>query len=308
MLRTAVVGTGSMGRNHVRILSALAGSDLVGIFDGDANTAAALAAEHGTEACASLEELLGRQPEAVVLAVPTTLHREIGERLFDAGCHVLVEKPIAGNLGDADALIAAAGNAGRILHVGHVEFFNPAVQALLSLEESARFVEVERLSTFSPRSLDVDVILDLMIHDLQLLHALDGTPIREIRATGIHVLSPKIDIANARLEFESGLVANVTASRVSATPARNLRVFGHQRYVSIDYREQEIKGYQLSDAGGGRQIVPIPVTVERREPLLGELEAFLAACRGEDARAVDGAAGREALATALALVEEIASH
>ncbi len=192
-----------------------------------------------------------------------------------------------------------------MLAVGHVEFYNPAVQALLAVGTAPRFVEVQRLGVFSPRSLDVDVILDLMIHDLQILHALDPSPVAEVRATGIAVLSPRIDIANVRIELASGGVANLTASRVSSERVRKLRAFLPNRYYSLDYQAQEIKGYRLEETGTQRRILPDDLPVERAEPLKRELEAFLAACRGEEAPRVDGVRGRQALATALAIVEAI---
>ncbi|NJL29410.1 MAG: Gfo/Idh/MocA family oxidoreductase, partial [Thermoanaerobaculia bacterium] len=274
------------------------------IYDQRPEVAAALAAEHGTHSCSSLEELLGLA-EVVVLAVPTYAHARIGVRILEQGLHLLVEKPMAATLEEADQLVAAARARNRVLGVGHVEFYNPAVQALMSRGEPPRFIEVQRLSAFTPRSLDVDVVLDLMIHDLQILHALDPSPVTEIRATGIDVLSSRIDIANARIELASGLVANITASRVSAEGVRKLRVFQPNHYFSIDYRQQEIKGFGLKEAGEQRLILPEEIKVHRCEPLRAELEAFLAACRGEKVRYVDGVEGRRALATALAVVRSI---
>lgn len=301
-LRIGVVGTGALGRHHVRILAELPGADLVGIYDQRPEVAAELAQKHGTESCASLEELAERV-EAVVLAVPTFAHAQLGCELLGRGIHLMVEKPMASTLEEADRLLAAAGD--RVLAVGHVEFYNPAVQALLGLGEPARFVEVQRLSPFTPRSLDVDVLLDLMIHDLQILHALDPSPVAEIRATGIEVLSPKIDIASARVELRSGLVANLTASRVSAETARKLRVYLRSRYVSVDYREQDVKGFGLREEGDKRLIVPVEMPVRPVEPLRAELEAFVAACRGEAVRYVTGEEGRRALETALGVREAI---
>lgn len=298
-LRAGVVGTGSLGRHHVRILAELPEAELAGVYDLRPEVASALAAEHGTTACGSLDELLERV-EAVVVAAPTVVHKEIGCRVLERGLHLMVEKPIARDLEEADALLAAAGG-GQVLAVGHVEFYNPAVQALLALGETPRFLDVERLASFTPRSLDIDVLLDLMIHDLQVLHALDPSPLAEVRATGVAVLSDRIDIANARLELASGLVANVTASRVSIEPTRHLRFFGHRRYVSVDYRAQEIKSFGLEEEGGERRILPHEFTIERVEPLKAELRAFLAACRGDDVAYVDGAQGRRALETAFAV-------
>lgn len=301
-IRIGVVGTGSLGRHHVRILASTDEADLVGIFDLRPDVADALAEQHGTTSCRSLDELLGKA-EAVVVAVPTTEHRTVGCRALERGLHVLVEKPIAKDLDEADALLEAAGD--KVLAVGHVEFYNPAVRAFLALGETPRFVVAERLSKFTPRSLDVDVLLDLMIHDVQIVHAMDPSPIREVRATGVEVLSDRIDIANARIELASGLVASLTASRVSAEPVRKLRIFGHHRYCSIDYRDQEIKGFGLDDGGAERRIRPLEVSVDPVEPLQAELAAFLAACRGEDVAYADGGDARRALETALAVRQAI---
>jgi predicted dehydrogenase len=301
-IRAGVFGTGSMGRNHVRLLSSLPGAELVGVYDPKPEAAEAAAREHGARVFQNLEDLAG-EIEAAVVAAPTVAHADMGCTLLDRGLHVLIEKPLAASLEEADRLLASAGD--RVLAVGHVEFFNPAVQALLSVGTAPRFVEIQRLGVFSPRSLDVDVILDLMIHDLQILHALDPSPVAEVRATGIAVLSPRIDIANVRVELASGCVANLTASRVSSERARKLRAFLPNRYYSLDYQAQEIKGYRLEGDGGERRILPDDLPVERSEPLKRELEAFLAACRGENAPRVDGVQGRRALETALAVVEAI---
>jgi predicted dehydrogenase len=291
-----------MGRNHVRLLSALPRAELVGVYDPRPEAAEAAARDHGARVFPRLEDLAG-EIEAAVVAAPTVAHAEMGCALLDRGLHVLIEKPLAASLEEADRLLASAG--GRVLAVGHIEFFNPAVQALLAVGSPPRFVEVQRLGVFSPRSLDVDVILDLMIHDLQILHALDPSPVAEIRATGIAVLSSRIDIANVRVELASGAVANLTASRVSSERTRKLRVFLPNRYYSLDYQAQEIKGYRLEGEGEARRILPDDLAVERAEPLRRELEAFLAACRGEPAPRVAGAQGRRALATALEVVEAI---
>lgn len=306
-LRAGVFGIGALGRHHTRLLAALPEAELVGIYDVRREVAEAVGAEHGARIFDSAEALAG-EIEVAVLAIPTVQHADVGCRLLERGIHLMVEKPMAATLEEADRLLAAARSGSgpeRVVAVGHVEFFNPAVQALLSVRAPARFVEVQRLSQFTPRSLDVDVILDLMIHDLQILHALDPSPVAEVRATGIEVLSPRVDIANARVALESGLVATLTASRVSAERVRKLRVFFPSAYYSLDYREQEIKGYGLGEAEGRRSIVEIELPFERAEPLKRELEAFLAACRGEETPLVDGDQGRRALATALAVTEAI---
>ncbi|MGH9379215.1 MAG: Gfo/Idh/MocA family protein [Thermoanaerobaculia bacterium] len=303
-VRVGVVGTGGLGQHHARILAELPRAEMVGVFDQRQEVAREVAARHGLEVHDSLE-CLAAASEALVLAIPTVAHTEVGCPLLERGLHLLVEKPMAASLEGADRLREAAARGGGVLAVGHVEFYNPAVQALLALGASPRFVEVQRLGVFSPRSLDVDVVLDLMIHDLQILQALDGTPVAEIRATGVPVLSDRADIANVRLAFESGCVANLTASRVSSERVRKLRVFLASRYLSIDYQAQEVKGYRLEEAGGQRSIVPADIEVEKQEPLRAELEAFLAACRGEAVSLVGGDGGRAALATALAVMEQI---
>jgi len=312
--RLGVMGVGAMGRNHVRVLAALPGAELVGVYDPRREVAEAVAAEHGTRVFASAEGLAAAV-DAMVLAVPTVLHGELGCDLLGRGLHVLVEKPLAASLEEADRLLAASAAAGRVLAVGHTEFFNPAVQALLALGVPPRFVEVQRLAVFTARSLDVDVVLDLMIHDLQILHALDGAPVREVRATGIPVLSPRTDIANVRLELASGCVANLTASRVSAERVRKLRTFLPSRYYSLDYVAQEIHGYRLEELPTGRRIVPDNLELTRDEPLRRELAGFVGAAGeaagavgaagGAPAQVVDGPAGRQALATALAVAAAI---
>jgi len=302
-LAVGVVGAGSMGRNHIRILGDLAEARLAGICDARAEVAAAVAAERGGVPVFTDLDDLAAACEAVVVAVPTVEHAAVGCRLLAAGKHLLVEKPLAPNLAEADRLLEAAARADRVLAVGHVEFHNPAVGALLAAVARPGFVEIQRLSTPTLRSLDVDVVLDLMIHDLQILHALDASPVSEIRATGIPVLSPRIDIANVRIELESGCVANLTASRVSGEKVRKLRVFSPNHYYSLDYMDQEIKGYRLEGEGEERRILPDDLPVARDEPLRRELLAFLATCRGESPPHVPGEAGRRALATALAVVE-----
>ena len=317
VVRAGVFGTGALGRHHTRILTELDEAELVGVFDPRPEAARAMAEAHGARIFDSVEALAGEIDVAVV-ASPTVTHAELGCRLLERGVHVMVEKPIASSLAEADRLIETAAAHDRVLAVGHVEFYNPAVQALLALGASVRFVEAQRLAMFTPRSLDVDVVLDLMIHDLQILHALDPSPVVEVRATGIEVLSPRIDIANARIALGSGCVANVTASRVSNERVRKLRLFGHRRYFSLDYQEQEVKGYRLETGAaargmgsgtsalpGGREILRDDLPVERAEPLRRELQAFLGACRGEAVRHVSGEEGRRALETALAVVTAI---
>ena len=304
-MRIGVVGTGALGRHHVRILAADPAAELVGIFDTDRKVAERVGNEFGAEVFDDLDSL-AEGLEAAVVAVPTVDHCEVGCNLLERGIHVLVEKPIASTLEEADRLVAAAGD--RVLAVGHVEYFNPAVQRLMGVEGQAGFVEIHRLAVFTPRSLDIDVVLDLMIHDLQILHALDDSPVSEVRATGISVLSSRIDIANARVALESGCVANITASRVSSQKVRKLRVFfPDQGYYSVDYQGQEVQGFRLQVGDESRNIIPDPLLVEKREPLKEELGAFLARCRGEDSALVDGRQGRRALKTAFRVLEAISA-
>ncbi len=289
----------------MRILAEDPAAELVGVFDTDHAAAERVAQEFGARVFGDLDSLVG-ELEAAVVAVPTVDHCEVGCDLLHRSVHVLVEKPLASSLEEADRLVAAAGD--RVLAVGHVEYFNPAVQRLLQVDGQAGFVEIHRLAMFTPRSLDIDVVLDLMIHDLQILHALDSSPVSEVRATGISVLSERIDIANARVALESGCVANITASRVSSQKVRKLRVFlPEQGYYSVDYQEQEVKGFRLEVGDSGRNIVPEPMRVDKNEPLKLELGAFLARCRGEDAALVDGQQGRRALKTAFEVLEAISA-
>ncbi len=239
--------------------------------------------------------------------LPPLSHAEVGCQILARGRHLLVEKPIAPSLADADALLDAAGD--RQLAVGHVEFFNPAIQTLLASDIGRPgFVEVHRLAVFSHRSLDIDVVLDLMIHDLQILHALDASAVVDLRATGVNVLSERADIANARIELASGCVANLTASRVSAERIRKLRIFAPPNYFSVDYHEQQINGVALDDSGPERRFVPSRLEVEPGDSLERELTAFIGSIRGEQVIQVDGRRGRRALETALAVAEAMAEH
>ena len=285
-VRVGVFGTGVMGGHHVRLLSEIPGAELVGIFDAEPEVARSVAAQYGSRVFDSSESLAS-EIEAAVVAAPTSAHRELGGELLGRGIHVLMEKPLAGTLEEADALVSAAGNL--VLAVGHVEFHNPAVETVLSQGMKPGFVEVHRLGVFSPRSLDIDVVLDLMIHDLQILHSLDPSPVVALHAVGINVLTPKVDIANVRLELESGCVANLTASRVSAEKIRKFRVFSGEGYLAVDYSQQEVRGFRLEQRGAEREIVRADLEVVNQEPLRKELESFIAACRGDTvARIVSG--------------------
>ena len=237
-IRVAVAGCGEFGRNHARVYREMESAELVGVFDKDPARAATFAQEFHTTAFHQLEEMRGKV-DAASVAVPTIAHAEVGCQLMEMGIDVLVEKPMAKDLADADALLASAKKFSRILQVGHVERFNPAVLAVEPILNRPLFFEVHRLGVFTPRSLDVDVIYDLMIHDLDILLALVGEPVIEVKAVGIPVLSDKVDIAHARLEFAGGAVANVTASRVSTERVRKVRFFQQHEYISLDYARRD---------------------------------------------------------------------
>jgi predicted dehydrogenase len=300
-ITAAVVGTGHLGRHHVRLLAAMDGVRFIGAYDSDSERLQEITREHEVTALASIEAAC--EADAVVVATPTVSHHEVAARMLDAGCHVLVEKPITATVEEANDLVAKAEEAGKVLAVGHVEYHNPAVQAALGLAEGVRYLESQRLSPFTARSVDVDVILDLMIHDLQITLAVAGEEPSEIRAVGVPVLTDKVDLCHAWVEFPGGLVANLTASRVSAERIRKLRLFARESYFSIDYAEQSVSSAQLVRGPDGAEIAPRLVPVEKDEPLKAELEAFVGACRGECTAIVDGRTGAAALAAAITVRE-----
>lgn len=306
-VRVGVVGVGDFGRNHVRVLRDLVGAELVGIHDADAERARQIAAEFGTQAFSDVAHL-AEQIDAACVAVPTNLHARISSQLLERGVDVLVEKPIATSVMEADRLIADAQSAGRILQVGHLERFNPAVVAVQKIVTRPLFFEVHRLGIFSPRSLDVDVVYDVMIHDLDILLSLLNSPARDIQAVGIPVLTDKVDIAHARIEFESGAVANVTASRVSTERVRKLRFFQAREYVSIDYTRQDVTRIRVVGEGSQPAIDFEKLPTEPEEPLKAELRSFLAAVRERKAPLVDGEAGRRALDLASRVMTGIIEH
>jgi predicted dehydrogenase len=306
-LRLAVVGVGHLGRHHARVASSLAGFRVVGVHDHHPGRAAEVAGEFSLPVLSDFDEV-AREAEAVVVATPTVTHAEVSRFFLDRGLHVLVEKPMTANLAEADDLVARARKASRVLQVGHVERYNPAIEAALSLVVSPRFIEVHRLGVFTARSLDVDVVLDLMIHDLQIVSAFVGRPVREIRAAGVPVLTPKLDIANARLEFDGGCVANLTASRVSAEKVRKCRVFAPSIYVSIDMQAQSVSAVRLVREGRWAEILPVPVPVSREEPLARELADFRRAVVDGTRPLVSGEDGRDALALAERVVAAVEIH
>ena len=302
-LRVGVVGVGELGSRHARVYAEISEVELVGVCDLDPERVDASARTHAVRAFRDFRDLIP-EIEAASVAVPTADHHDVTSAILEAGVHVLVEKPIASSLAEARAMIELSRRKGLRLAVGHTERYNPAVEAVLSLGSDPRFIEVHRLGSFSPRSLDIDVVLDLMIHDIDVILSLVDSEVFEIRAAGIPVLSRKADIANVRIEFVNGCVANMTASRVSTEASRKLRFFQPHDYVSIDYAAQE--GYRLSLRGG--RIHKEKLNPMSQEPLRVELEAFVGAVESRSAPLVDGAAGLRALEVGLAVNREIEEH
>ena len=304
-LRVAVIGVGHLGRHHARILSTLEGAQLVAVVDTNAERAAAAAASTGATARADFREIIG-DVDAVTVAVPTERHRDVALPFLERGVAVLVEKPMARSLFEADDLVAAARASGATLAVGHTERYNPAVAAVLPLVTSPRFIEVHRLGAFPDRSLDIDVVFDLMIHDLDIILALVRSEVESIEAVGVPVLTSKYDIANARLRFASGCIANVTASRISKERVRKIRFFQPDAYLSIDYAAQEVEGWRLVRRDGARPAIEGgPLPVERDEPLRRELADFVRAVREKRPPLVDGNAGRRALELATRVADKM---
>jgi predicted dehydrogenase len=317
-VRVGVVGTGALGFHHARLLRDLPGARLVGFCDKRPERAASVAAELGVQAFATLDELLD-EVEALTVVVPTPAHHAVAAAALERGIHVLIEKPIAATIEEADELLAIARRTGAIIQTGHVERFNRAVRAALPYVDRPRFIESDRLAPFNPRGSDVAVVLDLMIHDIDLVRTFVGGGVASVSAVGVPVLTPFVDIANARISFESGAVANITASRVSRERMRKLRIFQASGYLSLDLAAGSGEFYRLRrdvdlealvrDAQGAQALESfvdrITLDAPDGEPLKLELENFLAAIRGRDDVAVSGDDGREALAVALTIVHEI---
>jgi predicted dehydrogenase len=310
-----VIGAGGLGVHHVRILRDLAGDRFAGFVDENPARAVEVAAQYGVRAFPSLDALL-EEVEAVSVVVPTTAHHAVASAALARGRHVFIEKPLTATLAEADALIALASRAGVVLQVGHVERFNRAVRAAMPVIEQPRFLESDRLAPFSPRGADVAVVLDLMIHDLDLVHTLVGAPVADVQAIGVPVLTPQLDIANARLTFANGAVANITASRVSRERLRKLRIFQQSGYLSLDLAAGTGEYFRLRRDLDPRQLARAPRALEEfvervpleapeGEPLALELAQFLDAIAGRAPVAVTGQEGRDALAAALRIVAAV---
>ena len=302
--RVAVVGVGEFGRNHVRVIRESSRAELAAVVDTNGVRASEAAAASGCASFTNVRELAGKV-DAAVVAVPTSAHADIGCALMEAGIDVLVEKPIAADLRAADRLIQAAEVNSRILQVGHLERFNPAVMALEKVARLPLFFEIHRLSVFSPRSLDVDVVLDLMIHDVDIVLSLAWAEPEEIRAAGISILSGKVDIANVRLQFPNGCVANLTASRISTEKVRKLRLFQPNQYLSLDYARQDLAVFSVS---GGRQIGFEQAPVTKGEPLKLQFDAFLDSVANRNSPKSSGPTARRTLSAALAIIDKIKEH
>jgi predicted dehydrogenase len=316
--RVGVIGAGALGFHHARILREVAGAEMAGIYDASPERAAAVSAELGVRAFPTREALLAAV-DAAVIAVPTTSHGDVALAALDAGVHLLIEKPIAASVEEADAIVAKAEANGLVVATGHVERFNGALRAVDQYLEDPRFVESHRLAPFGPRGTDVAVVLDLMIHDIDLLLGLVRRPVETVDAVGVGVLTGNVDIANARLVFEGGAVANITASRVSMERMRKIRFFQQSGYVSLDLAKGTGEFLRLRKGAtmpeGDVSLLSLMSIVERielkgdgTEPLRAELQAWVAAVRGEGPLVVSGRDGRDALAVALRIMEKIEDH
>ena len=297
-LKVAVVGVGHLGQHHARIAAASPHAELVAVVDPGEARGREIAAQHGTRWVAGLTEILP-EVDAVQIAAPTGLHHALGLEALQAGKHLLMEKPLAASLAEAEALLAALKlNPGLVAAVGHLERFNPAVKALRDRKFSPRFLEAVRVSPFPMRSLEVDVVMDVMIHDLDLLRALVGRPVTEVEAVGVPVLTPHADLVNARLKFEGGAFATVTASRVAQKKERTLRAFADKAYAKLDFAAQKLELLRLVMGPEGPTIANEAADIEEGEPLKLEIEAFHRACLGEEGETVTWDEGLEAMRVA----------
>ena len=301
-IKCGVAGVGYLGKHHARIYDSLDGCELVGILEPDDEAAEKACGDYGCLRFSKLEEL-AEACEAISVVCPTDKHAEVALPLIRNGCHLLIEKPLCVSVEEAESMLGAAKESGSILQVGHIEHYNPVMAFLEEKVERPRYLTVERLAPFQPRGTEVGVVLDLMIHDIGIVMALIASPIRSVDAIGVRVLSPTEDIANARLVFENGCVANLSASRVSEKKAREIRVFQDSGYLSLDFMNQ--KGHLIRKANGGLEKNEVPV--EKGEPLALELNAFIGCVREASTPKTDGAFGKSALEVALSVSRQIQS-
>jgi predicted dehydrogenase len=304
-IRIAVVGVGHLGKHHARLLAGIDAAELVAVVDTNADRAAEAASATGARALTDVRDVPA-DVDAVTIAVPTELHRDIALPFLERGTAVLVEKPITRTVAEGEELVAAAQKSGATFAAGHTERHNPAVTTVMPFVTTPRFIEVHRLGVFPDRSLDIDVVFDLMIHDLDIILAMVKGDVTAIEAVGVPVLTDKYDIANVRLRFSTGCIANVTASRISKERVRKIRLFQPDAYVSIDYAEQEVEGYRLSRREGERpQIQGGKLPVSRDEPLKRELQDFVHAVRDKRRPLVSGEDGLRALRLAQAIADKM---
>lgn len=302
-VRCAVVGVGSLGHHHARILSSLEGVELAAVVDINEERAKEVANKYKTIFLKDYKLL--KNIDAVVVAVPTTKHLEISSYFLEKGVSVLCEKPMASSLKECDEIIEKKEKGNSKLLIGHIEHFNPAVECIIDKVKNPGFIEVHRLGVFTGRSLDVDVIYDLMIHDIEIVMSLVKSEIEEVDAIGVNVLSNFVDIGNARIIFKNGSVANLTSSRISRDKVRKLRIFEKNRYFSVDYGEQSIESYEVNIEGDKREIRKVEYNIEKREPLRVELEHFIKVVKGEEKPKVSGEMGRKSVKIATEIVEKI---
>jgi len=304
-IKAGVVGVGYLGRFHAQKYKLIDGADLVGVVDIDAGRAAEVAAETGTAAYRDYKDLFGRV-DAVSIATPTESHCSIGVEFLKRGVDVLIEKPMALNTGEADILIREADGSGALIQVGHLERFNPAVLALEGMVHDPMFIESQRLSPFPERRTDIDVILDVMIHDIDIILNLVDSDLQEIKAVGIPVLTNTVDMSNARLSFRNGCVANVTASRVSKDRVRKIRIFQHDAFISIDYAQQHISITRVAaDGKGGKRLMEEELDIEKRDSLLEEIKAFVRCSAERTPPLVSGHVGKTALDAARKIQDSV---
>jgi predicted dehydrogenase len=309
-IRTAVIGVGHLGREHARLMASLERSELIAVCDTNEAAGRAVADKFGVRYVGDYRQILD-QVEAVSIATPTINHHETACACLAAGIHVLVEKPISRTLAEADEMIRLAAEHDVTLQVGHLERFNPAFRALQEQLSRPRFFEAHRMGIFSPRSLDIDVVMDLMVHELDIISSLVGQEVVRVEAVGIPILTSKIDLANARLEFADGCIANITASRVSGERLRKLRVFQPHEYYSLDYAEQQVTICRLTPSdipGTLPNIVAGGLEITKREPLAAEIEAFLESAINRTNPVVSGSDGRRALKLAIDVLDSIKAH
>lgn len=317
MIKTGVIGVGNLGQHHARVYSQLPGCKLIGVVDPDLQRAKEVAQRCGCDYFSRPEELLGLV-QAVSVVVPTSLHHAVAKPFLQRGVHCLVEKPLSIDLAEADDLIAVAAASGAKLQVGHIERFNPALRAARELAGQPLFIEVHRLGPYSPRNTDIGVVLELMIHDLDIVLDLVRKPLRDTRAVGVSVLSRTEDIANVRLEFEGGCVANLTASRVTTKKERKIRVFSKDAYVSVDYLAKQVKVHRLKEGsdpsqagsllGLSRMVETESLPIRDEEQLKLELESFLSCIARDAAPEVSGQDARAAVALGLEIQRQMVAH